>query len=121
MHTGEYKEAQHTVQIAKERAASSGDMIGLITANNILGRIAWFNGDLSAATVHYAEALGLARQTKHLWSITFSLEYLGQLAFDQRDYTEAMRLYQESLDFRLQLDDQRGIGLCSNKMADTGA
>lgn len=74
---------------------------------------------MSTATIHYAEALGLARQTKHLWSITFSLEYLGQIAFDQRDYAEAMRLYQESLDFRLQLDDQRGIGSCSNQMADT--
>lgn len=118
MHTGAYKEAQHAVQIARERAVAVDDHLGMITASNILGRVAWFNTDFPTATRHYTEALSLARQKKHVWSITFSLEYLGQIAFTQREYVEAMRLYQESLDFRLQLDDQRGIGLCSNKMAD---
>ncbi|MGB1249396.1 MAG: AfsR/SARP family transcriptional regulator [Candidatus Promineifilaceae bacterium] len=119
MHAGGYKEARHLVQIGRERAIEADDPLGLITANNILGRTAWYGGDFVTATGHYADALALARQTKHLWSITFSLEYLGEIAFAQRDYAEAMRLYQESLAFRLQLDDQRGIGLCSHKMADT--
>ena len=119
MHTGAYDEAFHAVQIAHQRAQDAADQLGLITSNNILGQLARHNGDMETATIHYAEALGLARQIQHLWSITFSLEYLGQIAFDQRDYVEAMRLYQESLAFRLQLDDQRGIGMCSNKMADT--
>ena len=92
MYTGAYSEAQHAVRIAQERAAAANDPLGLITASNILGRLAWYNVDLPTATAHYTNALRLARQIKHSWSITFSLEYLGQVAFERRNYEEAMRL-----------------------------
>ena len=119
MHIGDYEAAEQLVTIAQERAIAHDDRIGQMIALNLLGRIAWFNIDATAATKHCRASLAIARQLEHPWSSSFSLEYLGQIAFARQRFAEAQRLYQESLTLREQLGDLRGSSRCHNWLGDT--
>ncbi len=117
MHGGDYELALQHVQKALSISAESRDQLGQMIALNLRGRIAWLTGDESANDF-FRNSLGIARQLKHDWSSSFSLEYLGEVAFSQQKYSAAERLYLESLAIREKLEDPRGSSLCTIKLAD---
>jgi predicted ATPase/DNA-binding CsgD family transcriptional regulator len=71
----------------------------------LLGELARIQGDLSAATAQFEEAVALVEEHGSTYAVAIGLRSLGQVAALQGDYWRATRLLQRCLVLRRSLDD----------------
>jgi predicted ATPase/DNA-binding CsgD family transcriptional regulator len=80
------------------------------------GRLAYEQGDYTAARALHEESLDIGRELNDLPAVARSLGQLGDVAHQLGDYVTAQRLFEESLGILRQLNDPHGVGQALNKL-----
>ena len=93
---GDYAAAFETgewmLQLYRESVSSLNLGMGLISQ----GEIALYMGNYAIARERWSEGLSVAQKDGDTFRIAYSLNYLGDLARMEQDYTEAVAKYRES-------------------------
>lgn len=105
---GEYASARALARGAHERFRRQADGDGRTRAANLLGVIAWEQGELDDARAHYAEALQLAQVAGDALLWARASNNLGLVAHLQGDAAGATGRWREALLAYQKLGDRRG-------------
>ena len=85
--------------------------------------------DFQAAKAHAEASLSIRQQSGDIWGIAMTLSNLGSIHEFNKNYSEARHYYQESLKYRIQLEEDpdgvseclEGLGLVSLEMGEIGS
>ena len=105
---------QESVAICQE----VDNQFDLSIALNLLGWLAYLEGDYDQARELCGQSLTLHRQLHNRWGMAFCLNYLGQISCALGQYHEAQQLFQESLLIRQEMDDRLGFALSLNHLGE---
>jgi predicted ATPase/class 3 adenylate cyclase len=98
-----------------ERAIKQSPTEGAARAKalNNLGCIAWQQGDYHIAAGYTGESISIyrAQVPEDRWGLANAIHIHGHVLFDQKDYSQARALFEESLLIFRQLDDQ--VNICT--------
>ena len=104
---GDYAAAREV--LAMHGITATGDVRTQALARNILGNIAWDEGEYATAAALHHESLALRRAGGDRVGIAGSLNNLGNVAYAQGDYATAVQFYQESVALRREVGDRAGM------------
>lgn len=79
------------------------------TALNVLGSLAWQQGDYKTSQSHYEMGLAVWRELCEPSGVAQSLKLLGDVEAQRGDFAAAQRLYVEGLTIFQDLGDDRGV------------
>lgn len=85
-----------------------GTAINRARVLNGCGRLAYLQGDYDVAQTHHTAALELGESDPSI--LAMSKNALGAVAYERGQYGEAVRLFEECLAIRKELDDPFGVG-----------
>jgi tetratricopeptide (TPR) repeat protein len=95
-----------------------GDRVGVASAVNNLGNVAYYQGDLDSAKHLYNESLVISKEIGHRWGVATALTNLGIVSIEQGDYTAARAALEQSLTLRREQGDKPGITGTVNNLGD---
>jgi predicted ATPase/DNA-binding SARP family transcriptional activator len=112
-----YEQATTLLQESIALCRKAGSKSIMADSLDTLGGVLSLQGDYDGANKVLAESLELARELGNLWGASFSTYKLALVALKQRQYPQAAAFFEESLAWRLQNGDQRGILQCLEGLA----
>lgn len=114
----EYAEAERWGQMARESAASRGDLDGEAVALWMLGDVARVMGDHDVAAERYEGSLSRHQETSNQVGIARNLLSMGQLARHRHRWDAAKDLYSRALRLWRSLGNRRGAGQALNGLGE---
>jgi tetratricopeptide (TPR) repeat protein/transcriptional regulator with XRE-family HTH domain len=117
---GLYTVAEVQLQRSLNAARASGDVAGQVTAWLHLGKIAEQLGNYTQAQANWEKGLALAQGNDN-GDMAQILQEIGGLAWHQGQPERARRFFEEALNLRRELEDQRGIADTLKSLANLAA
>ncbi len=111
---GDYTTAKTSLEKSVAMARSLGEDGKYITGQSLsfLGDIPYWQGDLIEARKLYEEAISYLRELGDANRMTYPLRRLGYITLYEKNYSEAARLFSESMDLNHQLNHLQGMTAC---------
>jgi predicted ATPase/DNA-binding SARP family transcriptional activator len=111
---GDYTTAKTSLEKSVAMARSLGEDGKYITGQSLsfLGDIPYWQGDLMEARKLYEEAISYLRELGDANRMTYPLRRLGYITLYEKNYSEAARLFSESMDLNHQLNHLQGMTAC---------
>jgi non-specific serine/threonine protein kinase len=111
---GDYTTARTALEKSVAMARSLGEDGKYITGQSLsfLGDIPYWQGDLTEARELYEEAISYLRELGDANRMTYPLRRLGYITLYEKNYSEAARLFGESMDLNHQLNHLQGMTAC---------
>ncbi len=111
MLNNQFDEAKQTLESSLEFRRASGDLVGIATTFQHLGRLALRMGDPQRAQSLFEEALRSNRQLQNQLGIVNNLSLLGQMAWTEGRSSAAAAFWLESLSIAQQIGYRRGMAI----------
>ena len=114
---GDFKDANESCQSALEWARRVENPIAMAAVENLLGGIAYRQGDLRQALLHTHQAMNYWAQVGYTWGVATSYGNLGILEVMAGNWAEAQRFMQKSLELYQETGDVEAIARAHNNLA----
>lgn len=114
---GEYATARTHIEQALAHHLAVGDAEGEARAHNGLGNIWRRLGEVDAAQREWEHVLRLYRVQENEWGMGMTMNNLGALATDRRDYPTALAYHQQAVAIRRRICDRHGEGSSLNNLS----
>ncbi|MFZ1756978.1 MAG: tetratricopeptide repeat protein [Caldilineaceae bacterium] len=113
---GQWEKAKETCEMCFIYAEKASDLSELAAVENLLGGIAYQQGDRQLATQRTANALHLRERAGYTWGVASTMGNLAILASESGDWDRAKRYFLRSLHLREELGDTEGQVIVNNNL-----
>ncbi|MBL8130387.1 MAG: tetratricopeptide repeat protein [Anaerolineae bacterium] len=116
---GDSESARDVLEDSLVASRQIGYKLGTARALDMLGMVTlWGLHDPNQARGYLEQSLAIRRDIGEWPSVSFTLNNLADIAYQQQNYPEARRLYRESLGLAERIQDLRGIALAVGGLGD---
>ena len=107
---GKYSDAQQAIQHAQQLYQKEGHQHGIATTTDILGGLAWAQGNYQLAIKNHAQAAQLFHTMGNPFQEAMSLNNLGSAYWGTGEYQQAQAALEQALILSRELGHKRGEG-----------
>jgi tetratricopeptide (TPR) repeat protein/TolB-like protein len=108
---GQLRQAEESLQIARQIFVDIGDRSGAAGVLNVLGSVMSDRHDLARAVTMYKEALASSEQIGDRRGMSSALNNMGVVLKDQRRFDEARQAHERALALRREIADRNWIAI----------
>ncbi len=113
---GQWEKAKETCELCRLYAEKANDLSELAAAENLLGGIAYQQGERETAVRHTEMALELRERVGYTWGVASTMGNLAILTGANGDWDRAKHHFQRSLFLRQELGDMEGVAIMHNNL-----